>query len=378
MTATYLINRMPSRVIGMKSPCEMLLGENKFLVSPKLFGCTCFVRDHRPSVGKLDPRAIKCIFIGYPAGQRGYKCWSPTERRTFVSMDVTFRESEPLYGEKIDLSMLFEDLDPPKSIEDGQKGENTSNVGEEEQQRMPIVGSIPAVVDEEIKSNAQRWPKPNEENNPQVYTRREKFVEQQVVEKQQGEGNQLQGEQPEQNQVVEKEQGEGNQLQGEAEQNQEPRTSSRVGQILSNISASGELPIALRKERRGAGREPPDMYGFKHDISNYVSYDALSPSYKAFVASLQTVAIPRHWKEAKQDPRWREAMMEELEALRKNKTWELAYLPEGKKAITCKWIFTVKQNPEGKIERYKAKLVARGYSHTYGIDYDETFAPVKK
>jgi hypothetical protein len=54
--------------------------------------------------------------------------------------------------------------------------------------------------------------------------------------------------------------------------------------------------------------------------------------------------------------------------LRKNRTWELACLLVGKKAVTCKWIYTVKQNPEGKIERYKARLVARGYSQTYGID----------
>ena len=56
----------------------------------------------------------------------------------------------------------------------------------------------------------------------------------------------------------------------------------------------------------------------------------------------------------------------------------LTTLPAGKKAVSCKWIFTVKQNPEGKVERYKARLVARGYSQTYGIDYDETFAPVAK
>jgi IS30 family transposase len=55
MTTTHLINRMPSRILNMKTPCEMLLGKNEFIVPPKVFGCTCFVRDHRPYVRKLDP-----------------------------------------------------------------------------------------------------------------------------------------------------------------------------------------------------------------------------------------------------------------------------------------------------------------------------------
>ena len=67
-----------------------------------------------------------------------------------------------------------------------------------------------------------------------------------------------------------------------------------------------------------------------------------------------------------------------MRALEKNKTWEFVKLPEGKKVVSCKWVFTVKQNPERKVERYKARLVAKGYSQTYGIDYDETFAPVAK
>lgn len=71
-------------------------------------------------------------------------------------------------------------------------------------------------------------------------------------------------------------------------------------------------------------------------------------------------------------------MLEELNALEKNKTWELVPLPVGKRAVGYKWVFTVKQTPEGKIERYKVRLVAKGYSQTYGIDYDETFAPVAK
>ena len=71
-------------------------------------------------------------------------------------------------------------------------------------------------------------------------------------------------------------------------------------------------------------------------------------------------------------------MKEELLSLQKNKTWKLVHLPKGKKAMGCKWVFTVKQTPEGKVDRYKARLIAKGYSQTYRIEYDETFAPVTK
>ena len=187
MTATYLINRMPSRVMGMKSPCEMLMGENTFLVPPKVFGCTCFVRDHRPSVGKLDPRAVKCIFIGYASGKRGYKCWSPSERRTFVSMDVTFRESEPFYGEKTDLSMLFEELDQQKNIEVGQEGEKSILASPDQHTQQPFVASIPipiaAAPSNVVPTNVhaelpvvqpetvQMWPRLNGRDNMLVYLR---------------------------------------------------------------------------------------------------------------------------------------------------------------------------------------------------------------
>jgi hypothetical protein len=56
-------------------------------------------------VGKLDPRAIKSVFVGYSATQKRYVCWSPIERRLFVSMDVTFREHEPYFSSGV--SLLF-------------------------------------------------------------------------------------------------------------------------------------------------------------------------------------------------------------------------------------------------------------------------------
>ena len=67
-----------------------------------------------------------------------------------------------------------------------------------------------------------------------------------------------------------------------------------------------------------------------------------------------------------------------MRALEKNGTWEEITLPKGKHVVGCKWIFTVKYNAEGQVERYKARLVARGFTQTYGLDYEETFAPVAK
>ena len=56
----------------------------------------------------------------------------------------------------------------------------------------------------------------------------------------------------------------------------------------------------------------------------------------------------------------------------------LVPLPEGKRKFGCKWVFSIKNKADGSVERYKARLVAKGYTQTYGIDYQETFAPVAK
>ncbi|CAJ2640974.1 unnamed protein product [Trifolium pratense] len=71
-------------------------------------------------------------------------------------------------------------------------------------------------------------------------------------------------------------------------------------------------------------------------------------------------------------------MNQEIQAIERNDTWELATLPEGAKKIEVKWIYKTKYNEKGEIEKHKARLVAKGYSQQHGIDYNEVFAPVAR
>ena len=91
------------------------------------------------------------------------------------------------------------------------------------------------------------------------------------------------------------------------------------------------------------------------------------------------IKIPRTYEEAITDPKyakaWKAAMAEEMLSLIANETFKNTVAPEGANIVSYKWVFTVKTLVDGSIERFKARLVARGFSQVYGEDYNETFAP---
>ncbi|RDX73716.1 putative mitochondrial protein, partial [Mucuna pruriens] len=78
-------------------------------------------------------------------------------------------------------------------------------------------------------------------------------------------------------------------------------------------------------------------------------------------------------QEALKDENWVQPMKEEMKELKKNSTREIVDRPKNKRVVDCRWIYTVNCKSDGTFERYKARLVAKWYTQTYGIDYEETF-----
>ncbi|OIT33895.1 hypothetical protein A4A49_63580, partial [Nicotiana attenuata] len=110
-----------------------------------------------------------------------------------------------------------------------------------------------------------------------------------------------------------------------------------------------DLLIALRKGTRTCKST--------YSVANFVSYDHLSSTSRSTIASLDSISVPKTVKEALNHPGWSDAMLEETEihALEDNHTSDLVDLPKGKKPVGCKWVFTVKVNPDGSVARLKAR-----------------------
>ncbi|RVW63823.1 Retrovirus-related Pol polyprotein from transposon RE1 [Vitis vinifera] len=95
---------------------------------------------------------------------------------------------------------------------------------------------------------------------------------------------------------------------------------------------------------------------------------------KAYLISTTPTSVP----ETLQPSHWKQAMTDEYLAHLRNNTWDLVPPPTDRKLIGCKWVFKVKENPDGTINKYEARLVAKGFHQIVGFDFNETFSPVVK
>ncbi|KAM0043888.1 putative RNA-directed DNA polymerase [Helianthus debilis subsp. tardiflorus] len=99
---------------------------------------------------------------------------------------------------------------------------------------------------------------------------------------------------------------------------------------------------------------------------------------EAGFAMYSSLDDPTTYEEACKEERWIKAMENEIAAIEQNHTWELVKAPVGVKPIGVKWVFKTKFNEQGKVDKYKARLVVKGYAQKRGVDYNEVFAPVAR
>ena len=359
-SASYLMNRTPSRVIAFKTPDaklhELLSIPVRDGLEPRIFGCTAYVHQN---IGKLEPRAIRCMFLGYADKKKGYRCYDPKENKVHVTRDVACHETVPFFDHGYPLQ--------------GER-KNESNTHENTIIMEPDYSFEQMVLNDEN----------NEANAPfgdHMYERNidsdDESTEDEAINIQDN------------TTVTDPPQTEPREPTIGATQTDEPEHNADPFSVLQDddddYNSGGEDgPQEPRYPARSTRGKPkrqyqPDLNAkAKYPIGNYVSNHRLASPHAHRTESLSTVCIPTDVQEAKADEKWKRAMNEEMDALQRNKTWELVDLPRGKKTVGCRWIYTVKLNSSGNIDRYKARLVAKGYTQKYGIDYEDTFAPVAK
>ncbi|CAL2227071.1 unnamed protein product [Prunus armeniaca] len=328
------------------------------VLTPRIFGCVAFVHLHKNQRSKLNPCALRCVFVGYATHQKGYRCYHHHTRRTYVTLDVTFLESELFFHDSSSNSTLQGEI---RSEE-----QNWSNLENEE------ILLCTEIIDHP-ESGAQDYSIPNSDQSPihsdQLLDPPDPYEDISDPSLTPTDNTEQQDEDSPSNSTVPTDQSHENIL--------EVTTPTRLVH-LEDKTIGYQL---LFRQNRG---KPPNRYSpeigktSKYPIANHVSTEKLSKPLKAFVHQLSAIHIPTKVSEALKDTKWVQAIKEEMKALEKNQTWTLETIPRGKKTIGCRWVFTIKHNADGSIERYKARLVAKGYTQTYGIDYEETFAPVAK
>ncbi|KAL0353609.1 UNVERIFIED_CONTAM: Retrovirus-related Pol polyprotein from transposon RE1 [Sesamum angustifolium] len=265
LTATYLINRLPSSILDWKSPFEMLYNKPPNIAHLRVFGCLCYTTNILPSKTKFDSRASKCIFLGYSQSQKAYKVYNLDSNTLFMSRDVVFHEHTfPFQAVSIDSD--------------------------------PVSIPLP-IVDSDVHTPSQDPPIPFSNSlHPFPVT------------------------QP-------------------------------------AVPTSSDTHIPLRRSQRTTSK-PSWLNDYECNCISSNADSCIPSSYStahlSFVAHLSSLQEPKDYLQASKDSNWVATMNKELEALKANDTWILTSLPPGKQTIGSCWVFKLKLNPDGSVERYKA------------------------
>ncbi|XP_074376643.1 uncharacterized protein LOC141718163 [Apium graveolens] len=267
LAATYLIILMPSSVLGWKIPYEVLMKKSASYENLRTIGCLCFAAIK--TTDKLAPRARRCILLGYPYAQKGYKLYDLATHQVFLSRDVIFKEDYFPFKTPVSSPIVptLPHVNPVVSEFDSEM-------------ITPFSSDLPPVID-------------NTSADSPTSTSSDIFI---------------------------------------------PHTTSDIIP-LRRTSRLSQLPKKFDDFVLPTGKSTSLASPVTSHIFNVFSEPSLSHLDHHNLTSLNSVlntSEPSSYKQAKEDPRWVEAMQKEIVALEANETWDLTPLPLGGHVIGSK------------------------------------------
>ena len=310
-TAAYLRNRCPTSTFQGATPYERWFGEKPDVDHLRIFGCDVYVHVPDQKRRKLEPKAIKGVFVGYPDGTKGYKIFMPNSGKMICSRDVQFLESSFGTRDKravVDVFDIAYDKTPCTATDLSQPSPPAHFSTHQFDTNFDTFDTNFDNFDTDFGMNFDNFDTDSDsEINDDVVNPIDENV-----------------------------------------------------QTQPNLNVDLETPDIPRVQRT---RREPNRYGEWAAAADAATRD------------------PRTFKQAMKSEKsesWMKAMKSEHKSLLDHHTWDLVDLPAGANLVGCKWVYKTKLKANGEIDRYKARLVAQGYSQAAGVDYDEVYAPVAK
>ena len=322
--AAYLRNRAPTRALKGKTPYEAYHKLIPSVAHLREFGSNVWILDESENRSKLDPKSKKMVFVGFMDGSKSVRYYDAKKRNIKVSRNFTFNENEEP-GELKEIAKV-----PSLQAE----GEN--------------LDSTPLQTEPKFSSgtpqNAETLLDTQEKSDDSSKIRNLRRTAQIDYRKL----NNPQAKLPS--------------LRNLPSPSQSPLP-----------TAPSDITRATESSKTKSKSQEKTNLALEKIIQEQIEYSFISTS----TDDPKTVDEALTGSEAEE---WRKAMEIEIETLKKMGTWRLEDLPEGRETVGCKWVFVKKRDEHGNIIRYKARLVAQGFSQKPGIDYsnDGTFAPVMR